>query len=128
MGAVETIEKVEALDVTIEEIGEKVRLIPGSRAPPELVEEIQQNKQEILTLLCKPETIITKAFAFHDRVWAVVMRKEWGMDDLMREIGRLSWAVADLQDAGLLEGAWKPLQMEQLRLEREWEERRGINR
>jgi hypothetical protein len=54
MGATEVIELLQSLGISIRATGDKLLLDPGSRVPPELVQEIRQNKQEIMALLALP--------------------------------------------------------------------------
>ena len=53
--AVELLEKVKALGVTLTRSGDKLLLEPGSKVPPDLVNQIREHKTEILAHLSKPQ-------------------------------------------------------------------------
>jgi hypothetical protein len=54
MGAVEVIEALQELGVSVNARGNKLVLEPGSKVPPDLVRDIRQHKQEILEMLAEP--------------------------------------------------------------------------
>jgi hypothetical protein len=55
--AVELLEKVKALGVTLTPSGDKLLLEPGSKVPPDLVRQIREHKTEILAHLSKPKLV-----------------------------------------------------------------------
>jgi len=48
MTGTEVLERLEVLGVKLEVVGDKVRLIPGSLVPPDILEELRQHKSEII--------------------------------------------------------------------------------
>ena len=48
MTGTEVLERLEVLGVKLEVVGDKVRLIPGSLVPPDVLEELRQHKSEII--------------------------------------------------------------------------------
>ncbi|MBI2862628.1 MAG: hypothetical protein HYX89_07400 [Chloroflexi bacterium] len=51
MAAVELLAQLQKLGIRVEKAGDKLRLIPGSKVPPELVQVVQANKQEIIAVI-----------------------------------------------------------------------------
>jgi len=91
--ALELVERVKALGVTMTPITDGIRLEPGSRVPKELVEGIRQHKVEIIAILTKPSGTLTAALTQKNDEIAVMRRRlaspyyagdveylEWGKD------------------------------------------------
>jgi hypothetical protein len=51
MGALEVLHQLEALGVTLEAAGDRLRYRPASKVPPDLVEALREHKGELLTRL-----------------------------------------------------------------------------
>lgn len=51
MRAVELLDRLSSLGVTVEVTGDKLRLAPGGATPPELLETVRQYKPQIIALL-----------------------------------------------------------------------------
>ena len=59
------LDRLNFLGVSVTPAEGSLRLEPGSRVPPELVEELRQHKQEILALLNKKESTVQARVAQH---------------------------------------------------------------
>lgn len=73
--AVELLEKVKALDVTLTRSGDKLLLEPGSKVPPDLVSQIREHKTEILAHLRRPK-LVEGPPQWHAETIAAAVRKE----------------------------------------------------
>jgi hypothetical protein len=73
--AVELLEKVKALDVTLTRSGDKLLLEPGSKVPPDLVSQIREHKTEILAHLSKPK-LVEGTPQWHAETIAAAVKKE----------------------------------------------------
>jgi hypothetical protein len=108
MNTTALLEKLNDLGVKATVADDKLVLEPGSRVPPDLVAVLRQHKAWLI--------IIIRAFTLADKVNDAI-----GIDSLVGEINRLSWAVQDLQDAEVAGEVWLPLQERCRRLERAYE-------
>lgn len=133
MSAAILLKKLEQLGVRVTVAGDRLRLQPASVIPQDMVEEIRARKTELTRLLAEqpPEwhaqqvvqeapnpgnhlpagtgdrerEMVAEAFRRADRVNNALDI----IDERIRAINRLGWAICDLQDGGAPEQVWQPL-------------------
>ena len=72
--AVELLEKVKALDVTLTRSGDKLLLEPGSKVPQDLIGAIRAHKNEILDILTRPK-LVEDSPQWHAETIAAAVKK-----------------------------------------------------
>ena len=125
MDAAQVIEALVSLQISVRAKGDKLLLVPGSKVPQELVQEVRKHKGEIIAVLNRSTELADLPFpiGYGGLPLAQVelaqgLMDKWGVTDpILRKYNVLSWVRGYYQDVGENHGEhYEVLKGEQARL------------
>jgi hypothetical protein len=125
MDAAQVVEALVSLQISVRAEGDKLLLIPGSKVPQELVQEVRKHKGEIIGVLNRGTELTDLPFPIGygglpraQVEMAEAVMDDWGVTDpILRKYNVLSWVRGYYQDVGENHGEhYEILKGEQARL------------
>ena len=125
MSADTVLKHLAQLGITAWTADEKLMLVPGSKVPQELVQEVRKHKGEIIAVLNRSTELADLPFPIGygglplaPVELAQALMDKWGVTDpILRKYNVLSWARGYYQDVGENDGEhYEALKREQARL------------
>ena len=125
MDAAQVVEALVSLQISVRAEGDKLLLVPGSKVPPELFQQVRQHKGEIIAVLNRSTELADLPFPigygglpFAQVEAAEMVMDKWGVTDpILRKYNVLSWVRGYYQDVGENHGEYyEALKWEQVRL------------
>ena len=125
MDAAQVVEALVSLQISVRAKGDKLLLVPGSKVPQELVQEVRKHKGEIIAVLNRSTELADLPFPIGygglplaQVELAQALMDKWGVTDpILRKYNVLSWVRGYYQDVGENHGEhYEVLKGEQARL------------